>query len=246
METDGKPVIGAPLTLAGARQLAVELQRDRARGVDVVGRRKVEKLALTTADAKTFGVAAKDFVSLHARPKQRRWKLTSRFLGLDPATLVPFKDGLADRWRARPLAEITDDDCFALIEECRERGTPGIIRRRVEGPSEDRAAGMFATLSTFFRWCIGRRRLKVNPLASLARPKPPASRERVLSAVLESNRRRASRVRRAVEATAAHWMPLAGDRRSEMERDIRRLYRVAGGENQEQARAHRAIKPAGA
>jgi integrase len=181
VDTDGKPVIGAPLTLAAARQLAVELLRDRARGIDVVGRRKVEKLALTTADTKTFGVAAQDFVTQYAKPKQRRWEETSRFLGLDPETLVPFKDGLADRWRDRRLAEITDDDCFALIEECRERGTPGIIRQRVEGASEARAGGMFATLSKFFAWCVEKRRAKMNPMAALSRPKPPKSRDRVLS-----------------------------------------------------------------
>jgi integrase len=179
IETNGAPAIGAPLTLHAARQLAIELMRDRARGVDVAGRRRVEKLAI--GDAKTFAAAASDFVTQYAKPKQRNWKETSRFLGLDPETLDPLKGGVVDRWRDRALADISDDDLFALIEECREHGTPGATRQRVEGASEARAAGMFATLSKFYSWCLEKRRVKNNPMAALVRPKPPKSRDRVLS-----------------------------------------------------------------
>jgi integrase len=181
IETDGAPAIGAPLTLHAARQLAIELMRERARGVDVAGRRRIEKLSIATGDTKTFAGAVVDFVTQYAKPKQRNWKESARFLGIYPETLDPIKGGLCDRWRDRALAETTDDDLFALLEEVRQHGTPGVTRQRVEGASEARAAGMFATLSKFYSWALEKRRLKTNPMAALVRPKAPKSRDRVLS-----------------------------------------------------------------
>ena len=37
--------------------------------------------------------------------------------------------GLADRWRARAIAEIDGDDIHALVEEVRVIGVPGLARR---------------------------------------------------------------------------------------------------------------------
>src|SRR5215472_11504938 len=65
-ESDDAPVIGGPLTLAAARQLENQLLREKARGVDIVGRHLIEKRALTTADTKMFSVAAADFVTQYA------------------------------------------------------------------------------------------------------------------------------------------------------------------------------------
>jgi integrase len=178
VETDGEPVIGAPLTLAAARQLAVELQRDRARGVDVVGRRHAEKLALTSTNSKTFGHAATDFIEQHAKRKTRRWPETASLLGLR-ADLEVVPKGLTDRWRNRPVAEISSDDIYAVVEEVREHGVPG-LERRTAGPSEARARAMFSVLSKMFAWLLEKRRVKQNPCVGVARPDTPESRDRVL------------------------------------------------------------------
>jgi integrase len=172
-----EPVIGAPLTLQAARKLAVALQHDRARGVDVVGRRHADKLALTSGDRRAFGQTAVDFIEQHARRKTRRWEETANLLGVRDGLATP--KGLADRWRDRPVTDIDGDDIFGVVEEARERGIPGLARR-TEGPSEARARAMFAALSVMFGWLLDKRRIRVNPCVGISRPDAPAARERVL------------------------------------------------------------------
>src|SRR5712691_6868073 len=74
-ELAGDPVMGAPLSLAAARRLAAEVQRQRALGRDVIAdysaarqRRRTE----TEERAKsTFAGAARSYVEEHARPNTR-------------------------------------------------------------------------------------------------------------------------------------------------------------------------------
>src|SRR5262249_27920666 len=106
---------------------------------------------------------------------------TARLLGLrivgDKLEVVP--KGLVDRWRDRVITEITGDDIFALIEECRERGVPGMEVRN-DDPSDNRALGMFARVSKLFGWLLSKRRIKTNPCIGIARPKAPSARDRTL------------------------------------------------------------------
>jgi len=106
---------------------------------------------------------------------------TARLLGMrivgDKLEVIP--KGLVDRWRDRPITEITGDDIFALIEECRERGVPGMEVRN-EGPSDNRALAMFARVSKLFGWLLSKRRIKANPCMGIARTKPPKARDRTL------------------------------------------------------------------
>jgi integrase len=175
------PVIGGPLTLAAARQLATALLHDRARGIDIAGRRRAEKLALAAGNGATFGHAVEDFLRQYAMRETRGPEETARLLGMrivgDKLEVIP--KGLVDRWRDRPITEITGDDIFALIEECRERGVPGMEVRN-EGPSDNRALAMFARISKLFGWLLSKRRIKANPCIGIARTKPPKSRDRVL------------------------------------------------------------------
>ena len=59
------PVVGAPLTLAMARQLAASIARQRVRGVDVIeenkARRHRERAAAEQQAANSFGAAAVEF-----------------------------------------------------------------------------------------------------------------------------------------------------------------------------------------
>jgi integrase len=176
------PAIGGPLTLAAARQLATALLHDRARGIDIAGRRRAEKSALASGNGATFGHAVEDFIRQYAMRETRGPEETARLLGLRMVTdeLEVIRGGIVDRWRDRAVDEITSDDIFALIEECRERGVPGIEVRN-EGPSDNRALAMFARLSKLFGWLLSKRRIKANPCIGIARIKPPKARDRVLS-----------------------------------------------------------------
>jgi integrase len=183
-EQDSEPEIGKPLTLAAARRLAADVNRKRAQGHDFKAAKERQVFERDARSAKTFLAAALDFIERHSMRKVRRWRLQARSLGIRPrqdgAGLEPIPNGLADRWAARPLADIDGDDVHALIRECRERGIPGIGRRNM-GPSDPRARGMYADLSKFFAWCIEERRLKINPCAGVTKPRPPRARDRVLT-----------------------------------------------------------------
>src|SRR5262249_41754096 len=106
---------------------------------------------------------------------------TARLLGMRIVddNLEVIRGGIVDRWRDRAVTEIASDDIFALIEECRQRGVPG-IEVRTEGMSESRALAMFARLSKLFAWCLEKRRIRANPCLGIARPKPPKARDRTL------------------------------------------------------------------
>jgi integrase len=177
VEADAEPIIGAPLTLAAARQLAVGLHRERALGKDIIAVRHREKLELKAKGAKTFGQAVVDFIEQHAQRKTRRWQETANLLGVRDRLAIP--KGLADRWRDRPVTDINGDDIFGVVEEAREHGVPGLERRN-EGPSEARARAMFSSLSVLFGWLLDKRRIRVNPCTGISRPEAPAARDRVL------------------------------------------------------------------
>ena len=184
-ETPDEPVIGGPLTLAAARKLAADFQRQRAFGRDVIAdhntakRRRRSDLANRVANS--FGAAAKAFIEGHAKPKTRSWATSARVLGLSPATLDPVKGGLAERWSAKPVAEITAHDVHELIDEIRAVGVPGLARRRV-GVSDSVARVSLARLSKFFSWLMMERRLvEKNPCAGVWRPDSGPARERCLS-----------------------------------------------------------------
>jgi hypothetical protein len=65
-ELTGEPVIGQPLTLAAARQLATWVHRQRALGRDVVADHKAAKhrrrIETQTLAANTFGVCVRAFI----------------------------------------------------------------------------------------------------------------------------------------------------------------------------------------
>jgi hypothetical protein len=99
-EVEGEPTVGMPLTLHGARQVAAQVHRDRARGIDVIADHKVRRhrhrAEAADRGSNSFGALARQYVEEHARPKVRGWRELSRNLGLDPdADLEPIAGGLA-------------------------------------------------------------------------------------------------------------------------------------------------------
>jgi integrase len=183
-EADGEPAIGGHLTLASARSLAAEVRRQVALGLDPASAHVAEKsrrrVAAVEGAANTFGAASRGFVEQYASKKVRRWKEQARLLGLRPEDLTLIPKGLADRWGERPIAEIDGHDIYALIDETRRSGAPG-LKRRSDGETESRARAMLSCLSRMFRWLVSKRRVSRNPCMGIERPKVPEARDRVLA-----------------------------------------------------------------
>jgi integrase len=178
-ELAGAPVIGMPLTLVAARQLAAEVHRQRALGQDVIEQHKARRRR-PEEKAPSFSDLAIKFIEQHARPNTRGWKDTARLLGLDypndgPPTEIA--GGLAQRWKKGTVSE---HDVFAVVEEARAVAVPGIEPRRM-GPNETRAIALFAALSTAFKWLKARRLIDVDPTIGIRQSKAPKARDRVLS-----------------------------------------------------------------
>ncbi|MFZ5781755.1 MAG: tyrosine-type recombinase/integrase [Pseudomonadota bacterium] len=190
---DGAPAMGGPLTLAEARELAAQVNRQRASGKDVIGETKREKAVArlkAAGQGDNFLAVLKVFVREHrvrrsgARP--RDWREKARILGLryadEKSEPELIKGGLAERWADRPVGEITQDDCQDVIDKARSHGIPGAAVKN-DGASDNRGRKMCDALGAFFRWAKKNRRaiLKVNPMLGIDRPPPPAARERFLS-----------------------------------------------------------------
>jgi integrase len=227
-----EPVIGAPLTLAAARRLALMVQHQRALGRDVIAAAQRAKSDRKGLSANTFASAAADFIEQYAKRKTRGWRTTARLLGLRPEgendelQLIP--KGLADRWNDRAIADIEGDDIHGIIEEARERAVPG-LERRAKGPTDARAIAMYAALSKMFTWLVARRRLKNNPCIGVARPTAPTARDRVLSSpelvafwhAADAERPDFTAILKLLLLTGARLNEVAGMRRAELSEDLR-------------------------
>jgi integrase len=174
-ETEEEPTIGTPLTLAGARWLAAELHRKRARGIDVVSEREKSSTG-------TFVAAAEAFVEEHARPNTNKWRETAKVLGLDYSSdkAVVVSKSIADRWRNRAISEISSDDVYHVVDEARRRGIPG-MGVRTNGVNNSRGRAVAKALSRMFSWLLAHRRVTVNPCIGVHKPPENPARDRVLT-----------------------------------------------------------------
>jgi integrase len=202
-ETTDAPILGGPLTLMQARELANQLHRQRARGVDVVAQYAAErsrmKVATAEASANTFGAAAIEFFRFHKTKwgtRPRRWRDDARLLGLRWAPDADLeavddagkfkhepeitKGSIVDQWRDRPINEIDGHDVIGVVDLASRHGIPGLDRAN-NGTSAARGRKMHAALSTVFRFLQSRRRIAVNPASGIWRPGPPQARDRKLS-----------------------------------------------------------------
>lgn len=178
------PKLGGPLTLAGARKIAAEIQHKRAQGFDPIEekRRARAETAGTEEAPNTFGVRAVEFVERYAKENTRRWKQTARLLGLRPIgdRLETIPEGLADRWASKSVSAISKREIVALLDECQFNSVPGLARRRsAASKGEGIRCAMFAVLSTFFTRLKNRDLVESSPMGE--RPKAPAARDRVLT-----------------------------------------------------------------
>jgi integrase len=183
-ESDDAPVIGGALTLGQARQLAAQIDRKRAKGVDVIEDQKAErrrkKAAATDRATNTFGNCLREFVAEYKTRKRqtrpRRWRDDAALLGLryalgaDPADAEPgvIEGSLADTWRDKPIADIDGHDIHSVVATAKRQ-------------SAGRARKLYSALSVLFGWLLDQRRVTANPCAGVAHPGPPQDRERLLS-----------------------------------------------------------------
>jgi integrase len=199
-ELAGEPVLGGPLSLAAARQLAAEQMRNKAQGRDPAAERKADKLARKAAAnapaAFTFADAALAYVREYCIPRQRRWWQHASLLGIgeekkrrrsafirpgEPLKLVLRSGGLASVWGSRPLSEITAAEISAVVSSAVDEPLGG-RRISAKGPSPSRALALFHALSGMFRWCVSKHKLRHSPMVMMEAPAGPEERERFLSA----------------------------------------------------------------
>jgi hypothetical protein len=154
----GEPKIGRSLTLAQARKIAGDINAQRDDGIDVIAVIKTDKkrrqVTLLDRLSSTFSIAARDFIDDHkvakTGRKPRRWRDMARLLGLDydadGSEPTVIKNGLCDLWADKPVADVTADDVYHLIEEARRHGIPG-LKRRNSGTSDARGRSMADALA---------------------------------------------------------------------------------------------------
>lgn len=195
-EAADEPTLGGALTLRQARELANRIDRERARGVDVIGQRKAarsrQRAAAAEQAANSFGAAVveffKDYKTRKWQQRPRRWRDDARLLGLtwpkdaDPAKINPevVAGSVAALWADRPVNEIDGHDIHTMVDDARKNGIPG-LKARNGGTSEARGRKMHAALSVLFRWLLRQRRIAINPCIGVWHPGPPPARDRVLS-----------------------------------------------------------------
>jgi integrase len=164
-ESSEAPVIGAPLTLAGARMLAATALRAKAHGRDPAAERRAAKDV--SGRPETFADVLPLYLA-HIEKHNRCAKEMSDVLR-----------GFATVWAARPLAEMDAQACHELVERCRLKGLPG---RKVLKPQacESRARLAHALLQGFFSWAVRQRKLERSPIHGLEAPSTAPERDRVL------------------------------------------------------------------
>jgi integrase len=181
-----QPQLGAANTLAGARVLAAEADRDVKRGIDP-GRAKIKEaqeakqraanaLAL---DKNTVEAVAREFVKRHsmAETREKSWREVMRFIGLtldDKGGLIRSETGgeVLSRWADRPIHDITRRDVRDLLDSIKDRGAKVMANRAL------------SYLNTMFAWAVDREILTASPCAGLEKTK---SREKSRDRVLDDN-----------------------------------------------------------
>jgi integrase len=187
-EMPDEPVIGAPLTLVGARRVASDVHRKRAMGRDVISDHAAAKHRRRTeageGAANRFAALVPKFIIEHAKPKTRRWRDTARLLGLryrkDGGEPEEVPGGLVQRWGDRPVRKIDGHDIWTVVDETRCLGAPG-LERRSDGLTDSNARAMHSALSAFCGWLVKHRRVEANPCTGVHRPDAPKARDRVLT-----------------------------------------------------------------
>jgi integrase len=125
----------------------------------------------TLAADDTFERVARLFVERYAKPKNRTWEQTARWLGLAPDEdkLVLTGKGAAARWSGRKLTAIKQADVIRLLDGMVDQGNPVSANRTL------------AAVRKLFNWAEGRYGLSGNPCDKVEMPGTETARDRMLT-----------------------------------------------------------------
>jgi integrase len=120
----------------------------------------------------SFERVARLFVERYARPKNRTWQQTARWLGLAPGegeTLILTGKGAAAKWAGRKISTVRQADVIHLLDGLVDRGNPISANRTL------------SALRKLFNWAEGRYGLSGNPCHRVEMPGTETSRDRILT-----------------------------------------------------------------
>ena len=183
----GKPrkaTLGAfpAIDLASARDLGGKALRAAAEGRDPAAEKQARKGAILEQERgrrDLFASIAREFVERHAM-KNRSWRETARILGLKPDPENPGKllvvepqkgkpPTVIQQWGGRRVQDIGKRDIVAMLDVVRDRGAEIMADRHL------------SAVRKLFSWCVDRDVIQVSPCASIQRPAPERSRDRILT-----------------------------------------------------------------
>ncbi|WP_320202405.1 tyrosine-type recombinase/integrase [Agrobacterium rosae] len=174
------PEAGEAITLPEARTTARQALQLLAEGQDPSeARKRAVEAAVTEAVAAKLQDAsylaenlAAEFITKYAMPKNRTWQETQRQFRKsitgwrDPETNeIKFKGP----WFGRDVRDISKREIVKLLDDINDSGSPIAANR------------IFATLSVWFSWMVGRDKLSVSPMIGLKKNAVESPRDRVLS-----------------------------------------------------------------
>ncbi len=152
------------LDLAEARELARDVLKFAARGVDILEQRKREARAAadaaTTAERLEWTKIRAEFIDDYAKPNQRQWEETERIL----------KKYVDPEWKGRLVTEIDRDDVLDLIHKVKKRSGIYMANRTL------------AHVRKLFNWAaLQPKMLKSVPIVRGMQQKGEKARDRVLT-----------------------------------------------------------------
>lgn len=139
------------LSLATAREKAVELLRQVDEGIDPTKRRRTPNMRVEAV--------CRQFISLHAQARNRSWREAERIL--EREFIAPFAQ--------RDVREIKRYDVLEIMDAAIARGS-GYQANRI-----------LSHVRKFFNWCVERGIVDVSPIVGLKAPTKEQSRDRVLN-----------------------------------------------------------------
>ena len=184
------------LTLEMARKIAGEWRYLIKLGKDPQDeiRRRAEAERARRAIEKTVEELCRSFIQVYAREqtKERSWRETARYLGLEPdpenhgeLRLTKTKGEVLSRWEGRLAQSITGADVVALVNSIHARGARIAANRAL------------AAIRKMFAWAVSQGYLQATPCTG----KKPPSKERKRRRILKPDEIRA--VWKAAERWAA-------------------------------------------
>jgi integrase len=158
------PVLGKPLTLAGARKVARDQLLAVAAGHDPAADRQAAKAAAKAPqglDRDLVKTVAAQFLERYLKPRAKP--------GYYDAVAYIFEKDVLPRWKDRRIQEITRREVLDLLDAVVERGAPVQANR------------VLAAVRKFLNWAVSRDILAASPAHGVKAPTEENSRERVLT-----------------------------------------------------------------